>query len=144
MTLRGWNGIGPMNVTEKSSRMLPQPEAGLESFRTRHRGILCCPNCGMSLAKVGRGRVIRHPFAQRLSDRSFMITGYWVALVVLMFGISMVAGDAALIGRGTGWMLLFLPPLPASAIFFVVRCFPRFRVTDCPHCGFSEVTKLQG
>ena len=131
--------------TESSGQdMLEQPEAGLEEFRSRHRGILCCPTCGMSLPMVGRGRVIRHPFAQRLNDHSFMITGCWVALVVAMFGISLAVGDAGLIGRGTGWMLLFLPPLPATAIFFFVRCFPRYRVTDCPHCGFSEVTKLQG
>ena len=85
--------------------------------------------------------MIRHPQAQRLQDQSFAITGWWTLLVGFLFVLSLLGSDG-LVGRGTGWMLVFLPALPGMMIFFVVKCFPRYRVTRCPFCRFEEVRKL--
>jgi hypothetical protein len=106
-------------------------------------GSLFCPACERPIPLVGRDEVIRHPFAQRLQDSSFAITGWWIVLVGVVFAISLVLLDAGVIDRGMGWMLLFLPPLPGFTIFFVVRCFPRYRVTQCPYCGFRDMTRLR-
>ena len=86
--------------------------------------------------------MIRHPQAQRLQDQSFAITGWWTLFVCTIFLMSIVLLPSGMIGRGMGWMLIFLPALPGFTIFFLVKCFPRYRVTRCPFCGFQEIRKL--
>ena len=129
-------------VKEHVCQMLPQPEPDLGELRSVRHMALCCPTCAKPIPLVGRSKVIRHPLAQRLEDSSFGITAWWTLVVVLLFSFSIMSGGDVL-GRGMGWMLMFLPAFPGFTIFFVVRCFPRYRVTACPYCGFSEVTRLR-
>lgn len=121
--------------------MLPQPPAGLESYRAKGERTLCCPSCEKPMPLVGRGRVIRHPEAEKLDQMSFAITGWWCLFLLVSCGIAM-GGESGLVGRFLAWGFVFLPALPSMVIFFLVRCFPSYRITECFHCGFGEMVRL--
>jgi DNA-directed RNA polymerase subunit RPC12/RpoP len=122
---------------------MEQPVPDLEGLRQRSRGDLACPACGRLIALVGRRTTMRHPFAQMLEDQSFRITGWWSLLLLCALVASVTVGGLPLIGRGLGWGLVFMPLLPGVLIWFLVRLFPTYRVTACPHCGFKEIQRLE-
>ena len=103
---------------------------------------LACPSCGQVIALVGRRATMRHPVAQMLEDNSFRITGWWSLLLLCSMMATCLVGFGFPMGRGMGWGLLLMPMLPGMLIWFVVQMFPRYRVTECPHCGFKEIAKL--
>lgn len=132
------------DLAKLSCKLLAQPEPGLEKHREKKKCSLSCVACERPIPLVGRGQVIRHPFAQSLQDGSYAITGWWVILLLIGFVVSLVRFDSGLIGRGMGWMLIFGPAAPGILLYFLVRLFPLYRVTKCPYCGFSEMTRLRG
>jgi DNA-directed RNA polymerase subunit RPC12/RpoP len=121
---------------------MDQPGADLNVLREKSRRDMTCPACGNLIALVGRRSTMRHPFAQMLEDNSFRITGWWCLLLGCAFIASVAGGMGGVMGRGLGWGLIFMPMLPGTLIWFVVRLFPVYRVTDCPHCRFKEIEQL--
>jgi hypothetical protein len=86
--------------------------------------------------------VIRHPIGESLRERSFAITGWWTLFLLIAFVFCMIVPTDMVLGRAMGFWFFFLPAVPGFVLYFVVRLFPRYRVTHCPFCGFHELVKL--
>ena len=91
---------------------------------------------------MGRRRAIRHPFAEKLRERSFAITGWWCLFLLFCMILMLFVAPEFVLGRAAGWWVFFFPALPPVTIYFVVRLFPRYRPTECPFCGHRELQKL--
>ena len=105
--------------------------------------LLDCLGCGQLMALVGHHLVVRHRWVEKLRTWSFAVTGCFSLLIGMIFVALLCTTPAGPIGKGMGWMLLFLPPTPAVIIFFIGQFSPRYRVTACYACGFHRVDRLR-
>ncbi len=129
-----------MNGTRFGYTLHPPRE--LESVRRESRLGLCCPECGKAVPLMGRREVVRHPLAERLREKSFEITGWWGLFLGFCLLCSLLARPND-VREWPGWWVLGLMVVPAVSIYFVTKCFPRYRVWACPYCGFHRLDRLR-
>ncbi|MCU0795727.1 MAG: hypothetical protein MUF31_07290 [Akkermansiaceae bacterium] len=54
----------------------------------------------------------------------------------------MTRGQSPVQFRSLGYAWAGLLFLPSLVMFFLIRFFPLYRITDCPYCGHYELKKL--
>lgn len=112
-------------------------------MRKRNRSVLQCPQCEKPLVNIG-SRVERiHPIARIIKDHYVATIFAWMILVPGIIGLTYKLVDTN--GNGNlsvsfGFFALLMVPFIIN--FFLLRCFPIYRITDCPYCGFHEKQKL--
>lgn len=121
---------------------MEQPPGDLDVVLAESRKALSCPHCGKLIPLMGRRHSTRHPVAERLREHSFAITGWWCLFLLFCWVLMFFVEQDFVLGRAAGWWVCFLPMLPAVIIYFTVRCFARYRVTECPYCGHRDSQKL--
>lgn len=113
--------------------------------------ILQCPKCQKPLVNIASKVERIHPVAVFI-DKYYMrimlvgiICSLAIFLAVVLLSqppekehISIIASK----GRAAGFALLAAAITPAIIMYFLVRCFSLYRITDCPYCGFHEKQKL--
>ncbi len=92
---------------------------------------------GGSLINIGSKVERMHPMARFIRENHSKILGWNSVLVTVFF-----FGFAFFCDRGFafGWMAAMV--FPAFIMYFLIRCFSVYRVTDCPYCGYHHEQRL--
>lgn len=105
-----------------------------------NRSIITCPECGHGLVKIGSKVERIHAIPRFITRHHTLINIVWV--FVSPFALFLCIRGTGYTTRtvGLAWgAFLFAPSL---IMYFLVRVFNLYRITDCPYCGFHEEVKL--
>ncbi len=112
--------------------------------KVRSRGALQCPNCSQSL--IGHSNRIEYEskFASFL-EAHYLFINFGIGLVLMI--ITYQLQERGTLIPGTRRPLNFADIFPALFLPFacsllLLRIFPKFRVTKCPKCGFTESHRM--
>ena len=107
-----------------------------------NRSVLQCPECQKALVNIG-SRVERiHPIPRFINQNYTNIVGAWALVSIVGLIVVPLLFGGLYWGRFLGFALVGSILTPSIVMFFLVRCFPVYRITDCPYCGFHEKQKL--
>jgi len=103
-----------------------------------HRDKLRCPDCSKPLIRHSSKIQRVHPVARFFTTHwvKFIFTAYPILIVITVLGIYLWPSK--------NWVYIFSAslPLPPFISYFLLRCFPIYRVTECPFCGSYRELKL--
>ena len=107
----------------------------------KNSSILSCPRCGKPLVNIASKVVRVHPVARFIEEHHFHLV---IICGFIMTGILLLGYQLGFLGyfRGALFAWLALITAPSMIMYFVVRCFSFYRVTECPYCDFREQQKL--
>ena len=100
--------------------------------------ILQCPGCSKPLVHFGSKVRRVHPVAR-------FVTKHWVKMMFLSYPLLILTAVVLVWFYPSEiwpWMLGALLPLPPFLAYFMLRCFPIYRITECPYCGFYHEQRL--
>lgn len=100
--------------------------------------IIQCSKCLKSL--VGFGSKVRriHPVARFMVKHSIKILVLWFPFFTAAI-LALIYFWPSKVWTGIYAVLL---PLPPFIVYFLPRCFPIYRITECPYCGSSHAQRL--
>lgn len=103
--------------------------------------ILECPSCKKPLVNIASKVKRVNPIAHFIVNYHTKIIIYsaifstfflWMVYEFEIFGYKR--------GAAYAWFTLVL--MPPLVMYFLLRCFSLYRVTNCPYCGYYEEQKL--
>ena len=118
-----------------------------------NKSVLQCPQCGKALVKIGSKVKRIHPVPRFIDKNYLAIVVTWSVLSVGIILITALGAPPQMVeqgfsvravgaGKGIGFAWIALLMLPSAVMYFLVRAFSLWRITDCPYCGFHEEQKL--
>lgn len=102
---------------------------------------LQCPQCYVVLAIVGSKVERIHPVARFITHHYTGIVVGWGLLTPAILYL-FARGQTPVQMKTVGFAWVALMSIPSLVMFFLIRAFSLYRVTQCPHCGYREVKKL--
>ena len=106
---------------------------------TPNKSILECPQCGKPLVNIASKVERVHPVAKFITRHHFKIMLLMSFVSVAMTLLYLSNGNFER-GMAFAWSGLILAP--AVIMYFLLRMFSLYRITDCPHCGYHEKQRL--
>ena len=103
----------------------------------KNKSMLSCPSCSKPLVNIA-SRVERvHPVAR-------FVNAYNVWIMVVVSGILLTLIVTGVFGydRFIGFAVIISVIFPHIIMFFLIRCFKIYRVTECPYCKYYEEQEL--
>lgn len=102
-----------------------------------NKSILQCPECKKPLVNIGSKVERIHPIARFINNHNFTIV---IILALVSTGLVFSGKFSGARSIGYAWVALLMAP--SVIMYFLLRVFNLYRVTDCPYCGFHEEQKL--
>lgn len=107
----------------------------------QNKTILICSSCEKPLVNMGSKVMRIHPIARFITNYSFDVV-VWsgfisIIAVIIIYNLSLFVNI-----RWGGFVLLSMLAIPSVIMYFLLRCFNLYRVTDCLYCEFYHAQKL--
>lgn len=111
------------------------------SIMKTNTSILQCPECGKALVNIGSKVTRIHPVARFIENHGFTL------VIVLGFVSAGTLFSLYIFGifQSMKYFAFVLPALlftPSLVMYFLLRCYSLYRLTNCPYCGFEEKQRL--
>ena len=103
----------------------------------KNQSVLSCPSCSKPLVNIASKVERVHPVAR-------FINAYHTAIMITMSGMLLTLIVTGVFGydRFIGFAVIISVIIPHIIMFFLIRCFKIYRVTECPYCGYHEEQEL--
>jgi len=110
----------------------------MNRFKMRiNNSILQCPECDRGLVNIGSKVERIHPVAVFINNHSFKIVPIWAVIATLLVFSGVFGGGMSI---GYGWIAILFAP--SVIMYFLLRVFSIYRITDCPYCGYHFKQRL--
>ena len=106
-----------------------------------NKSILECPACDKPLVNIASKVTRTHPLARFIQNYNFtiVVVSGFIATVIMMLSYAFGFFESR---RGFGFVWFTLLFFPSFIMYFLLRIFNLYRVTDCPYCGYHDEQKL--
>lgn len=105
----------------------------------KNGAILQCPQCKKPLVNIASRLERLNPVARLIENYHFHIVGVWVFCILGIFALNV--NDLGVL-RSAGFALVAIAMLPSLIMYFLVRQFNVYRITECPYCKHRESEKI--